>query len=313
MAKTTTCGHCGAANAFPRFSVGRKPVCGACLHSFPEPFGARLRRVLFSFRSGCPSVVGTIREGGGGLRPVAGLASDLGRHLERLAEAAWPHRGQAVAPDLMLRPAAVAGGTSEEDAAALLRHVAAVAPRLPVPRKRPRIRVSPFPVPDVGGAFVERDGWVEITIEKRFFDDRAAGRAVLCHELCHYVLGAAGIREAATRDNERLTDVAMFAFGLGEVYMAGYAARPSGTGRAGHRLGYLTNDDYRSVLAAARAWWRQGRFRPDASADLERRLRNRLGGASKFEEYYGAVSKKHPRLARPQILEEMDQSSRDRG
>ncbi len=151
----------------------------------------------------------------------------------------------------------------------------------------------PGPGADVGGTFAERDGWVEITIEKKFFDNRAARRAVLCHELCHYVLGAAGIREPATLDNERLTDVAMFAFGLGEVYMARYAVRPSGVGRAGYRLGYLKDDEYRSVLAAARTWWQQGRFRPDEADELEKRLRTRLPFGA-FENYWNVVSKRHP-------------------
>jgi hypothetical protein len=262
-------------------------------------------------RSDCPSVVGTIRERGVDLRLATELDSGLGRYLERLAEAGWPHQGQVVARDLMLHPAKVAGGSFEEDAAALLRHIATVAPRLPVPRKRPMVRVSPFPVPDLGGTFVERDSWVEITIEKKFFDCRAAGRAVLCHALCHYVLDAAGIREPTTHDNKRLTDVAMFAFGLGEVYMAGYAVRPSGEGRAGHGLGYLTDNEYCSLLAAVRAWWRQGRFRPDEPDELERRLRTRLGAA--FPRYWEVVSAKYPYLTRLQKLREIDRPSLNRG
>lgn len=88
----------------------------------------------------------------------------------------------------------------------------------------PRVVVERLP--DAAGQFVEDDGWVKITVGSEFLREPAAAQAILCHELCHYVLGANGIREPTTKSNERLRDVAMFVFGLGEVFLAGYRTMP---------------------------------------------------------------------------------------
>jgi hypothetical protein len=97
---------------------------------------------------------------------------------------------------------------------------------------------------NVAGQFVEQDGWVKIVVGATFFDDRAAAHAILCHELCHYVLEANGIREQSTLENERLTDAAIFVFGLGDIFLAGYRRSPNTQYRIGHRLGYLRDDEY---------------------------------------------------------------------
>ena len=55
--------------------------------------------------------------------------------------------------------------------------------------------------------------------------DQEAARAILCHELCHYVLLASGIREPTTSENERLTDAAMFVAGIGRYFHDGTSAK----------------------------------------------------------------------------------------
>ena len=61
------------------------------------------------------------------------------------------------------------------------------------------------------------------------------------------MLGASGIRESSTLENERLTDVAMFVFGLGDVFLAGYKRSSNKQYRSGHKLGYLTDQEYTFV------------------------------------------------------------------
>jgi hypothetical protein len=132
--------------------------------------------------------------------------------------------------------------TDEEAIGVMLNHVRRIAPRLNVPMLTPRVSVQGMAL--AAGIFSEEDGWVKITVDNKFFEDRPAALAILCHELCHYVLSASGIREAETLENERLTDVAMFAFGLGNVFLSGYRRKAGTNYRPGHRLGYLTDAEY---------------------------------------------------------------------
>ena len=129
----------------------------------------------------------------------------------------------------------------------MLRHVRKVAPALSLPMLTPRVVIEPMSI--AAGQFVEQHGWVKIGVSMHFFSKPEAGIAILCHELCHYILGSNGIREKPTIENERLTDAAMFVFGLGELFMAGYKQVPNSEYRSGHRLGYLSDEEY---VAAAR-------------------------------------------------------------
>src|SRR5260370_31351889 len=53
--------------------------------------------------------------------------------------------------------------------------------------------------------------------------------------------------ETASKANERLTDVAMFVFGLGDIFLAGYRTTPGVEYRSGHRLGYLNGAGYEDI------------------------------------------------------------------
>jgi hypothetical protein len=48
---------------------------------------------------------------------------------------------------------------------------------------------------------------------------------------------------------ERLTDAAMFVFGLGDLFLAGYRKEQSPEYRSGHRLGYLSDAEYQYAAA----------------------------------------------------------------
>jgi hypothetical protein len=125
----------------------------------------------------------------------------------------------------------------------LLMHVGRVAPALSVPRMTPQITTERLC--EAAGQFVEQDGWVKIVVGTNFFNNMPAAKAILCHELCHYVLEANGIRERPTLENERMTDAAIFVFGLGDVFLDGYRRAPNSQYRVGHRLGYLDDNEYR--------------------------------------------------------------------
>jgi hypothetical protein len=210
--------------------------------------------------------------------PAATLPkSDLQLKIEKLARKAWGGRDDIVATSLTLPVNMVLRLSSHSDMLKeMLRHVHKVAPALSVPMLTPRIVIEPMSI--AAGQFVEQDGWVKIGVRRlrtitatfclpagcsassrsgtsdslivrsvlstNFFSKPQAGIAILCHELCHYILGSNGIREKPTIENERLTDAAMFVFGLGELFMAGYKQVPNSEYRSGHRLGYLTDEEY---------------------------------------------------------------------
>ncbi len=126
----------------------------------------------------------------------------------------------------------------------MLAHVQRVAPALNVPYMTPRVVTGP--VIGAAGLFSEQYGWVTITVSHAFFADRSAARAILCHELAHYVLNANGLREPGQLPNERLTDVAMFVFGLGDIFLAGYKTAATEY-RPEHKLGYLSDAEYQML------------------------------------------------------------------
>jgi hypothetical protein len=98
---------------------------------------------------------------------------------------------------------------------------------------------------DAGGQFKTSDGWVSVKLANPLLSARKAIRAILAHEVCHYILANSGIREADFNENERLTDACIFVCGLGRLFLDGYKSEvANGEYRAGHRLGYLTDAEY---------------------------------------------------------------------
>jgi hypothetical protein len=170
---------------------------------------------------------------------------NLQSKVELLARKTWGSREDIERSRLELAPKAIQGQTDHGQlVTSLLKHVRAVAPGISVPMMTPRVVIEP--TSEAAGLFVEQDGWVKIAVSPAFYDDLPAARSILCHELCHYVLNANGIRQSPTIENERLTDTAIFAFGLGEIFLAGY--RKSATNyRAGHQLGYLSDAEYQFI------------------------------------------------------------------
>jgi len=220
-------------------------------------------RRLFSFSGGYRSQMV-------GRRVAEPLGSNIKAKLDRLTKAAWGTREEIARAPLVLAPRSFQGLDSTSMIAEMLRHTRNVAPRFNAPMMTPRITVEPLCT--AAGQFVEEDGWVKITVSSTFFNDLPAARSILCHELCHYVLNASGIREQSRDENERLTDAAMFVLGLGDIFLAGYRRAPKREYRTGHRLGYLSDEEYHY----AAAYVQQLRSSPDQFASTEQEIETRL-------------------------------------
>ena len=78
--------------------------------------------------------------------------------------------------------------------------------------------------------------------------------AILAHELSHQLLALHGIWHADEEENERLTDLAAFAAGLGKLVLNGMCEEANGEAPTALVLGYLTPElniySYRRVNSA---------------------------------------------------------------
>jgi hypothetical protein len=213
--RSLKCGRCGEP-----LSVQIKKTTG---------FFARLRNNLFRKKSSHASASTT-------------GYTKLQAKVDLLAKRTWGSREDIKSTRLELAPKAIERHIDHgQIVGALLKHVRLIAPNISVPVMTPRVVVEPMC--GAAGQFIEQDGWVKIAVNPSFWNNIAAARSILCHELCHYILNANGIRQSPDSENERLTDAAIFVFGLGTVFLAGYQKSASEY-RVGHRLGYLTDDEY---------------------------------------------------------------------
>jgi hypothetical protein len=235
-------------------------------------------------------------------RPRELVGEDLKIKIERLARRAWGVREDAEKLDLVLRADVISSlGQYEPIVAALLKHVRRVAPGLSVPMMTPRVVVERLP--DAAGQFGEDDGWVKIVVGSDFLREPEAAQAILCHELCHYVLGANGIREPTTKANERLTDVAMFVFGLGDIFLAGYRTKPGVEYRSGHRLGYLNDAEYEHIRDHVTELRRTGHLQPTKAAGLELRLKSAIPDARVRRRLLEGARAKDPTRSASELVE----------
>lgn len=347
--KVIRCGGCGAYNRIPRYSLRRVPVCGRCRQALPEPRWLHGVRWLLQVRVGLLTCalgvaggawlyqqtlpVPAMLSAGLGLLPLLAAllsrldhpgelareavqarqeppGSDLEPLLERLIHRAWGPREATQNRSWQLTPAALHRfGTEARLITALLDHVRRVTPELTVPMLTPRLLIEDLP--QAAGQFVEQDGWVKIVVDRDFFLDLPAARAILCHEVCHYVLEANGIRDANTAANERLTEVAMFVFGLGEVFLAGYH-RVSDGYRAGHRLGYLSAAEYRYVRQRVADLRRSGELQPTLDEVWERRLRAAIPNAAVRRRLLQAQQAKYLTKTQAELIQQiLDEYQRD--
>jgi hypothetical protein len=237
------------------------------------------------------------------------VGADLPSKLDLLARRSWGSREDNRSVDLVFAPKHLPPGGAEIFVATLLKHVRLVAPRLNVPFMTPRIEISE--IEGAAGQFVENNGWVKLTLSTQFALYPAASRAILCHELCHYILFANGIRIADRTDNERLTDVAMFVFGMGDIFLSGFRSRDVAFNRRGHRVGYLTDTDYQFLARQVVKLRSTGEVQPHKEVALRRQLLNRLlGNEPTLERYLSHARQRFPGLSEAQriqaILDDFD-------
>lgn len=163
----------------------------------------------------------------------------LRKKVDALAKRAWP--GRPFGASIVDPKSIPTSEKPDQFVSRLLRH-ARHTTELSTPWRTPRIFIEKTS-PNVGGLFQVDEGWVRIVVGQPFYKDVAASRAILCHEVCHYILDMVDIRERQTQENERLTDIAMFVLGFGQLFLDGYRRAPS-ENRSGHRVGYLSEAEY---------------------------------------------------------------------
>jgi len=208
--------------------------------------------------------------------PLGSIGPDLDGKIATLGRRAWATKESSTSA-LYLELYRIADHVRLEDIIkTYLSHVRRVAPGLRIPEMIPSVKVAPLI--EAAGQFVEESGWAKIVLSPTFAAKPSAVRAILCHEVCHYVLEANGIRYTDRKENERLTDIAMFVLGLGRVFLAGYQQHGRAEYRIGHRLGYLTDAEYRYLEREVVRLRSAGCLVPTNESVLLGRLRNRLGG-----------------------------------
>jgi hypothetical protein len=274
-------------------SSERAPRCGKC--GWPISLDARKQQSVWAW---VRSLLSTAPPAHG--RAIETPGTNLKAKIDRVSKAAWGNREDIARTRLILDRKELCALGNEQMIAKMLRHVRQSAPRLNVPRMTPRVVVQPLC--NAAGQFVEEDGWVKIAVGSAFFRDAPAACSILCHELCHYVLNASGIRELSRDANERLTDVAIFVFGLGEIFLAGYR-KDADEYRPGHRLGYLTDSEYRSVDRYVRSLRRCRDQFASVEEEAEQRLSRAIHDKGVRSRLLASYQAKYPRKTLAEIIE----------
>ncbi len=200
--------------------------------------------------------------------------------LDGLAQLGWLLEESSWAANFTLAPSELSDlAPLDRVVKALLDRARRVAPGFAVPMMVPRVVVESMPA--AAGQFqVDEEGWVTIRVSPDFERDLPAARAILAHELCHYILENRGIRQPNFALNERDTDLCMFICGFGDVFLAGYKRSSARNEyRHGHRLGYLTDAEYEFAnryTRELRATYRQN-LQSELDVLKERLLRKALG------------------------------------
>jgi len=165
----------------------------------------------------------------------------------------------------------------------LYRHARKCAPGLEVPYCMPKVTI--WAGMDIAGEYVVNDGWVSVRLASEHLGNDSAIRLILAHEACHHILDISGLADKRnSARNERMTDLAMFICGFGEIAAVGYRfAEQKKDGWVTTHLGYLRPEEY----SAAHEWV------------LEARRVNGLSGA-----FMGPASHKRVELVLPTASEE---------
>ncbi|MEP0872779.1 hypothetical protein NDA01_23445 [Trichocoleus desertorum AS-A10] len=241
----------------------------------------------------------------------------LQTQLEELASFAWTTEKSFQYPNFLLSLSNLTNSSSlTKVIELLLRHAEQVAPGLSVPYMVPRIVVEPTPF--AAGQFeVDEEGWVTIKMSPNFSDDKLAARAILAHEVCHYILENSGIRKVDFELNERYTDLCIFICGFGQVFLAGYKREAAQHEyRPEHRLGYLTDVEYEFINRYTVKLRQSMKLKVSSELDT---LKNRLlrllyGDQDSCKRHIEAERRRNPHKSEIDLYRDViDQLERDRG
>ena len=197
----------------------------------------------------------------------------------------------------------------------LLRHARNTVPGFNVPYMIPRVVIEDIPF--AAGLFqVDEEGWVTIKVGKRFFEDKLAAKAILAHEVCHYILENSGIRKNDFLLNERYTDMCMFICGFGQVFTSGYKREMAQSEyRPGHRLGYLTDAEYEYAMRYVMQLRQKKELAPPNELDLlKKEILSLVYEKEICERLVGAERRRNPDKSEIELYQDaIDRVKRDRG
>jgi hypothetical protein len=196
----------------------------------------------------------------------------------------------------------------------LLHHARRIAPGFNVPYMVPRILVESLSF--AAGQFeVDDEGWVTLKVGLQFFEDKLAAQAILAHEVCHYILENSGIRKSDRELNERYTDLCMFVCGFGSIFLAGYKRETAQLeSRPGHRLGYLTDAEYKEAQRYVRQLRQSHELSPACELDrLKKQLVGLIHNEDTCQRLIEAARRRHPHKSlRDLYRDEIFRIQRDR-
>ena len=243
--------------------------------------------------------------------------SDLKSQLDELAKKAWTTKAAFRYSDFSLNLTKFSDVERPEKVIKiLLRHAEKVAPGFYIPSMIPKVSVESMAF--AAGRFeVDEEGWVTIKLSQNFFQDRLAARAIIAHEVCHYILENSGIRHSNFELNERYTDLCMFICGFGEIFLAGYKQESARYEyRLGHRLGYLSDAEYQFASQYVKSLRQSDTLEPpDELEALKTRLGSLLYGDSNAQiRLIQAERRRSPHKSEEELYQDaIDRLERDRG
>lgn len=225
--------------------------------------------------------------------------------LRRLIERAWRFTTKPQGPFcLELRPE-----KPEETLKAIYAHAWRWAPGFDIPLSVPKLRFLPPGAGSSGAFAISEHGWTTIEACSSLKGRPDALARVLAHEACHHFLFHCGLADRVdTRRNERLTELAMFVCGLGEIAIDGETEMAQLGMRADPEQGYL---GCAAMLAAQDEVTRRARELTTAKVasvvneSLEAEARRAFSDPGQLPRMVQGYARLHPGASRSEILTRM--------
>lgn len=235
--------------------------------------------------------------------------------LRELASKAWTTEASFQYSPFVMNPSDFTHVMEPVKFVELLLHQARnTVPGFQVPYMAPRVLIEAIPFA-AGQFHVDEDGWVSIKVGSDFFEDKLAAKAILAHEVCHYILENSGIRKSDFLLNERYTDMCMFICGFGQIFLAGYKQKMAQNEyRSGHRLGYLTDAEYEDASRYVMQLRQSNELAPSSELDaLKKRMLQLVYDKETCKRMIEAACRRYPHKSEIELYrDEIDRLERDR-